>query len=59
MRRDPVRIEPYLTRDYVERADKIRDFDESRPIELGVTIVDIIATFIVLAGLVVLVALVW
>ncbi len=54
-----MRIEPYLTRDYVERADKIRDFDESRPIELGVTIVDIIATFIVLAGLVVLVALVW
>lgn len=59
MRRDPVRIEPYLTRDYVERADKIRDFDESRPIELGVTIVDIIATFIALAGLVVLAALVW
>lgn len=56
MSRDPIRLEPLLTRDYIDRAAKMR---ELRPVRMSVSTWDLVATWMVVVGLVVWVWCAW
>lgn len=56
MKRSVTRIEPYLTRDYIDRAAKMR---ELQPVDVSVSNLDLVATWIVLAGVGILIWMNW
>ncbi|MDE2440878.1 MAG: hypothetical protein KGP14_07615 [Betaproteobacteria bacterium] len=56
MSRDPIRLEPLLTRDYIDRAAKMR---ELQTVRVSVSTWDLIATWIVLLGVVAWIVMVW
>lgn len=56
MSRDPIRLESTLTRDFIDRAVKMRELQPSDP---HVSKLDLVATWILLAGLLVWIIAAW
>lgn len=59
MRKDPIRLEEWLTRDYVDRSSKLSDFAVRRPQDPTIATEDLIATVVVLALLITWVVMSW
>lgn len=56
MGRDPIRLEPFLTRDYVDRQQKLAGLCD---IDRHVSKIDIAAWWVLLAGLLIWIVMVW
>jgi len=53
MRKDPVRLEEWLTRDYVDRASKLSEFMVRQPDDPTISTEDLIATVVVVLVLII------
>lgn len=58
MRKDPIRLEEWLTRDYVDRAAKLRGLQAAHP-DLSITTEDLVATWVVVALIITWVVMSW
>lgn len=56
MSRDPIRLEPLLTRDYIDRAAKMR---ELQPRSQAVSAWDLVATWLIVGAVLVWVWVAW
>lgn len=56
MSRDPIRLESTLTRDFIDRNEKMREFHPRDP---HVSKLDLVATWILLAGLLAWIGIAW
>lgn len=59
MRKDPVRLEEWLTRDYVDRASKLSEFMVRQPDDPTISTEDLIATVVVLVLIITWVVMSW
>lgn len=59
MRKDPIRLEGWLTRDCVDRAEKLRALAVREPNEQTISTADIITTVTVLALVIIWIVMSW
>lgn len=59
MRKDPVRLEEWLTRDYVDRASKLSEFMVRQPDDPTISTEDLIATVVVLVLIITWMVMSW
>lgn len=60
MRKDPVYIGPALTRDYIDRREKMRELEQrSYSTDVSISTMDLVTTWILIVGVCVWVWMVW
>jgi len=59
VKKDPVRIEEWLTRDYVNRASKLSEFSVRQPEGPAISTEDLIATVVVLVLIITWMVMSW